>query len=257
MSKKFMKKILLSLLTVCILLSCIPVDTVLAAGNRALAVPYSFKNLTWEKNGDKCGFENLYSIILPGKEKKSSLKNLKMGAVVYIPKKAIKRKESRINLGLYLDIMKKDEYIGEISPRVTVVLTNENGKTKLYAWDELKQKDVKASKYASFKTGKGKYKDYYIVTLKNLPLMQEIVMDGDGSGKRVKITENTKYVFNTGLSITGEGYKTSGTLYLNELTVTSSGKKIVNHTFAKKPSFYEVFNRDKALSKKKVKIVNF
>lgn len=255
MNKKILKKVFTFLLTVCILISCTSMDTVLAAANRALSVSYSFKKLTWQKDGDKCA-QNTYSIVLPGKTKKTALKDLKMGGVVYIPKKAIKRNESCVNLSFYLDIFNSNEkYIGDVRPRIVITLVNENGKAKLYAWDEVKEKNVKASSYASFKAGKGKYKDYYIVTLKNNPLIQEIVLDG--SEKRQKITSKTKYAFNAGICITGEGYKTSGTLYLDELSVTSSGKKILNHTFAKKPAWYCVFNQDKELSKKKVKIVNF
>lgn len=146
---------------------------------------------------------------------------------------------------------KKDVYYGNADGRIGIAAINENGKVKLYAWDNQTEKNVKASKYASCKKGTGAYKDYYIVTLKNVPIMNRIsIYDGE-----CVTTENP---INAGAFICGEGNKTSGTLYFDNVTVTSGSKKVVHYNFSSsKPKFIDVYNKDRKLGSKDVKIVKF
>lgn len=72
--------------------------------------------------------------------------------------------------------------MGYTRPGVTLVMHNDKGKVKMLAWHEAKQKEVKASAYASFKGGKGKYKDYYVITLKNVPLHGAMTPPGSEVG---------------------------------------------------------------------------
>lgn len=153
---------------------------------------------------------------------------------------------------MYVDVMrKKDVYYGNADGRIGIAAINENGKVKLYAWDNQTEKNVKASKYASCKKGTGAYKDYYIVTLKNVPIMNRIsIYDGE-----CVTTENP---INAGAFICGEGNKTSGTLYFDNVTVTSGSKKVVHYNFSSsKPKFIDVYNKDRKLGSKDVKIVKF
>lgn len=258
MEKAALRRMFTAVLACVLLACCVPADTAQAAVNKALAVPYSFENLTWNKDGDKAGKNNGYPILLPGTEKQVSVKGIKMGAVVYMPKKALKKKGSSINFEFHLSLERKGKFVGYTRPGVTLVMHNDKGKVKMLAWHEQKQKEVKASTYASFKGGKGKYKDYYVITLKNLPLHGAMTPPGSEVGDidaEKKINMNVKYTFSVDLIITGQAAKASGTFYLDQLTVTSGSKKVVNHTFSKKPKWYEVWNRDKKMSAKKVKIV--
>lgn len=259
--KNFWKKIVVVAMVMVLCLTDFAVMGVEAASkNKALAFEYSFKNMTYEKDGgDKCSYNNNYTIVLAGTNKKTAIKNLKLGGTVYIPKKALKKKNSVVDINMYLDAIKSNGvYYANISGRYLTSVVNENGKIKLHVWDEKKQKEAKASSFATCKSGNGTYKDYYIVTLKNISLMDEMyLVDNGGKEEYKKITSKTKYALNLGMNICGQGYKTSGTMYIDNLTVKNGSKKIVNQDFTKKPEWYEVHNKDKQLSSKKVKIKSF
>lgn len=245
--KNMILKRITAVFLICILLTGLSTNTADAAVNKALKIPYSFKNLTWEKDGDKTE-QNGYTLVLQVSTKSVSLKGLKREAVVYVPKKAVSKKGSGVDFSLYADVhSKKGKYIGWIMPQITLILENRGGKVKMYAWHEIKQKEVKASPYASVKAGNGKYKDYYIVTLKQVPLAGEILGEG---GKKTKITNNSKGVLVLGLTMHGRGNKTDGTLYVDSMTASSGKKTIADHTFSKKAKWYDVLNNGKKINKK-------
>lgn len=114
MKKTISKRVIVAVLSSVLLLTCVMTDMAEAAGkvNKALQIPYSFENLTWNKNGEKCGRANGYVICLPGVSKKMSVKGLKMGAVVYIPKKALKKKGASVDFGFHMDLGTKNKVVG-------------------------------------------------------------------------------------------------------------------------------------------------
>lgn len=225
-----------------------------AATNKALSISYSFNGQNFEKNGETCGYNNTYTAVMYGTSKKTALKNLKIGAQVYIPKKTLAKNNATVDISPYLDVIgTKDKYVGWLGGRISVSVVREGKKVNVYAWDEVKQKNVKASTYATCKAGTGAYKSYYVVTLKNIGHVGKIDLDGT----MTKIKSTTKYAVNVGINITGENIKGSGKLYLDNVKVSSGKKTVVNHTFSSKPDFYEVFNKDKLISKKKFSIVKF
>lgn len=259
MKTKLLKRLSV-VLSLVLLLICVLTDTAEAA-NKVFAVPYSFKDLRskdWEENGKA----NTYSIALPGPSKKTSLKGLKMGATVYVPKKSLKKKGSSVEFQFHLNIRNKNKFEGSTRPGISVGILNEKGKVRMFAVDEKTFQETKASKYADFQSGKGKYKDYYIVTLKNIPLYGEITKGKlnrpwDKTGKTTNINWKKNYQFDVELSVFGGAQSSSGTLYLDNFTLKSGSKKLVNHTFSKNLKSYEVYNRGKAMSHKKVKIVKW
>lgn len=230
-----------------------------AAKNKALQVSYSFKNSSYEKDEEDCRYNNHYGVVVFGTNKKTAVKNLKMSADVYVPKKFLKKKNAMIDLGSYLDLFDtKGNYVGWMGGNIYVTVANENGKIKTYAWNETKGKNVKASSYVSCKAGTGAYKNYYVINLKNIPFQSVFWTVESDADKANKVTSKTKYCINVGIGITGQNYKHSGKLYIDNMKVTSGKKTIVNQTFTKKPTFYGVENRGKYTEKKKsITIVKF
>lgn len=247
------KKIMVFLLTLSVIFSGAGINAQ-AAANKALCVKFSFNGQNYEDNGDDCWYNNGYSIALSGTSKKTALKNLKISAVFYIPKTALKKGLS-IDFSPYIDVLDSDgEFIGSLGSKVFVSVVNEGGKVKLYGCSNQTGKSVKASKYATCKAGTGKYKSYYVLKLKNIPMLNTIYIP---DGKTITVKSSTKYAFNVGCSFCGQNKKSSGKLYLDNVQVTSGKKKVVNITFSSKPSLYTCFYKEKELGKKKVSIVTF
>lgn len=229
-------------------------ETKAAAKNKALQVSYSFNGMN-DDVGDKCWYNNGYSVVVTGSQKAVSVKGLKTSADVYIPKKMLDKKGARVNLGIYWDLADKEgNYLGAIEGLISIDVTKEKGKIKVYAWDNKKEKNVKVGSYATCKKGTGAYKSYYVIQLKNLPGKDKIVFE---NGKEKKITSSTKYAFNMGVGVCGINYKGSGKFYVDNIKTTSGKKTVASQNFTKKPAFYGVFNKDKELKKSKVKIVTF
>lgn len=215
-----------------------------AAANKALCVSYSFNGQNYEENGDECGENNNYGIYVYGTSKKTAVKNLKISADIYIPKTALKKDGAIIDVTPYFDMMDdKGNYVGNMIGKISLSVVNENGKVKLYG-----------ASYGTCKAGTGKYKSYYVLKLKSVPVMEQMFLE---NGKTITVKKNTKYAFNMGISITGENNKGSGKLYIDNMKVTAGSKTIVSENFSKTPKYYGAFNRGKELSKNKVKIVKF
>lgn len=226
-----------------------------AAANKALCVNYSFNGQNYEKNPEECGYNNNYGVCVYGTGKKTAIKKIKVSADLYIPKSALKKKGSVIDVTPYLNLLdSKGEYLGDIVGRITLNAVNENGKIKLYAWDEKAQKNVKASTYGSCKVGTGAYKSFYVIRMKNIPIMDRITLL---EGETQELKADAKYSFDVGLSITGENNKGNGKMYIDNIKVTAGSKTIVNYNFSKKPKYYSAFNRGKEMSNGKIKISNF
>lgn len=226
-----------------------------AATNKALCFNYSFNGQNWEKNGEECGYNNNYGVWLYGTNKKTAIKKMKLSADIYIPKTALKKKGAIINVTPYLDLMDtKGEYVGGVVGRITLNAVNENGKVKLYAWDEVAQKNVKAATYGSCKAGTGTYKSFYVIKIKNVPVADKMMLE---NGETQALKASTKYGFNVGVNITGENNKGTGKIYVDNVKAAAGTKTVVNHDFSKEPKYYGVYNRGKDLPKSKVKIVKF
>lgn len=227
-----------------------------AAANKALQISFSFDGLSDEneKDREKAWYNNSYAIYVAGSQKAVSVKGLKTSAEVYIPKKVLDKKDGRVNFSTYVDLFdNKEKYAGAIEGLISIDVVNEDGKLKVYAWDNKKEKNVKVGSYATCKAGKGAYKSYYVIQLKNLPGMEEIKLE---NGSTKKLT-STKYAFNMGLSVCGLNYKGSGKFYLDNVKTTSGKKTVASQDFTKKPKVYGAVNKEKELSKSKVKIVTF
>lgn len=253
--KRWAKRLISLCLGVILVTGAVGVDTVsvAAATNKALKVSYSF-NGQGEKDGDECWYNNGYGVYVFGTDKMTAIKGLKMSVDLYIPKTALKKAGSVVTIGTYLDCNdKKGDYVGDVVGRIEFSVVKEKNKVKLYAWDCLKEKNVGASKYAACKAGKGAYKNYYIVSVKNNPFCDTITIDD----KAEAIKKNTKYGFNMGVSVCGQNNKGTGAFYIDNMKVMSGAKKAANVTFSSKPKFFGAVNRDKALTKSQIKIVKF
>lgn len=253
-----MGKAIRRLLAFCMVLAvgvtAVGVTEAKAAANKALEVSYSFNGMN-DDAGDKCWYNNGYSLDITGSQKAVSVKGLKTSADVYIPKKMLDKKGARVNLWTYMNLFdKKGDYVGAIEGLISIDVTNVNGKIKVEAWDNTKDKGVKVGSYATCKKGTGTYKSFYVIQLKNLPGKDKIMLE---NGKEKKITSSTKYVFNMGVGVCGINYKGSGKFYMDNIKTTSGNKTVASQDFTKKPEYYGVYYKDKELSKSKAKIVTF
>ncbi len=127
----------------------------------------------------------------------------------------------------------------------------------MYGWDNHKQKGIKAGSYATCKAGKGAYKSYYVITLKNIPIINKINTWDEKNKKDVTKTlkSTAKYKCNILYSLCGLKTKTKGNMYFDNLKFANGKKTISNVDFNKKPKECFVYNREKEV--KKAKIVKF
>lgn len=255
--RKMIRKTMAMFMVVCVTVVGFSGITTKAAVNKALSVSYSFNGQSYEKDGEKCGFNNNYTIGMPGTSKKVALSKLKMSCDIYVPKKALKKKQAVVNVNVFLDLLDgKGEYIAGLPGRIFITAVNENGKIQLYNWDEVKEKAVKASKYVTCKAGTGKYKSFYVISLKNLAFSNKMYKEVDGKEVTVGVKSNTKYAFNVGINVCGENNKGSGKLYIDNVKVVSGSKKITNIDFSKKVDYWGSV-KEKDITKKKMAIVKF
>lgn len=255
--RKAMKRLLAFCMVLAVGTTALGLTEAKAAANKALQISFSFDGLSDEneKDREKAWENNMYSIYVAGSQKAVSVKGLKSSAEVYIPKKVLDKKGGRVNFSTYVDLFdKKDKYAGAISGRISIDVVNEDGKLKVYAWDNKTEKNVKVGSYAKCKAGKGAYKSYYVIQLKNLPGMEEIILE---NGNTKKLTSGKKYAFNMGVSVCGLNYKGSGKFYVDNIKVASGKKTVASQDFTKKPKVYGAVNKNKELKKSKIKIVTF
>lgn len=224
-----------------------------AATNKALCIKTNFNGMNYEKNGDKYSYNNSYMSVFYDTQKAATVSKLKLSGVTYIPKKILDKKNATATVNMYIDIDKKNEYYGSVIGRYNITAVKEGKKIKLYAWDEQMQKNVKVPKTVSIKAGKGAYKQYYILTLKNMPLCNKIVFD---NGKSRKLKAKDAFKYRVASTIAVENYKGKADIYLDNIVVTSAAKKLVNIDFNKKVNV-DVINRDKVMSHKNYGIKKF
>lgn len=251
--RKAIKRLLAFAMVLAVGTTALGVTEAKAAANKALQVSFSFDGLNDEN--DKCWYNNSYAIYVSGSQKAVSVKGLKTSAEIYIPKKVLDKKGGRVNFSTYVDLFdKKGKYAGAINGLISIDVENVDGKLKVFAWDNKKNKSVKVGSYATCKAGKGAYKSYYVIQLKNLPGMEEIFIE---EGNTKKLASSAKYSFNMGVSVCGINYKGSGKFYVDNIKTTSGKKTVASQDFTKKPKYYGVVNKDKELKKSKAKIVTF
>ena len=241
--------LLLSLSMVFLLAAPIEVN---AAVNKALSVKCTFNGQNFADDGDDCSYNNNYSIVLADAAKKTKLSKLKLGIVTYIPKKVLKKNSAVVNTNLYLDLEQDNEYYGVTMGRYQISAVNDNGKINLYGWDQQTNKNKNISKFAKLKAGKGAYKDFYILTIKNMPVCNFIITQ-DGN---VRLNAADSYTYRVGMTLCVENYKGSTNFYLDNISAVSGSKKLVNVDFNKKASVYVIY-KDKTISKKKFSITKF
>lgn len=256
-TKQFMKRTGALLLALAVAATTIGgLEAQAASANKALSVTYSFNGQSYEKDGEKSDYNNNHSITVAGNSKKAVLKKTKLGMDVYIPKTALKKNNSCVSVSMGLDILdNKGEYMAYLPGRIVLNVVKEQGKVNLYGWDTVSEKDVKAAKYGTCKSGTGKYKSFYVIKMKNISLSDKMLLVGDKGTEKVKA--NAKYAFNVCASVCGENTKDNGKFYLDNMKVMQGTKAIQSITFSTKPDWFSGFVKGKDMNKKKIAIVKF
>lgn len=242
-----LKKVIRQFLAVCLILgitvTCCGVNVEAAKANKALGISFSF-------NGKKkVGTDNTYVTTVTGTSKTTKIKGTKLSGEIYIPKKALKKNTTlHVSMGLSL-FTSKNKLAGNVSGRYNFVIVNTKGNIGIAGTDNQKNKTITAGSYAKCKAGKGAYKSYYIITLKNIPVMEKVTL-----GKKTSKLNNGKYKYNIYTSVCSLKTKSSGKMYLDNIKAVCGGKTIANVNFSKAPAYYGVNHKGKALPKSKVKI---
>ncbi len=234
-----------------------------AAKNKALQISFSFdgKNDAKESEAEKAWFNNQYDVMPAITTKEAKIHGAKMSGQIYVPKTVLKKKNSRLNIGTGMGLFTKEGvYAGDVQSRYNFNIENVGGNNiEVHGWDNLKEKGAKAGSYATCKAGTGSYKSYYVITLKNVPVINKVYVWDQEKQELVPETLKTtaKYKFGAQYSICGLKTKTSGKVYFDNLEVTNGKNTISNVDFSKKSDRCTVNNKGKQVKSSKVKIVEF
>ncbi len=233
------------------------------AKNKALQISFSFdgKNDDKESEAEKAWFNNQYDLMTTSNVKAVKIHGAVMSGQIYIPKTVLEKKDNRVNIGMGMGLFtKEDVYAGDVEGRYNFNIINEDGNNiKVYGWDNLKEKEAKAGSYAACKEGEGSYKSYYVITLKNVPVINKVyVLDEEKQELVPKTLKTTaKYKYSTRYSICGLMTKTRGKMYFDNLELTNGKNTISSVDFNKKPESCFVTNKGEKMKSSKVKIVEF
>ncbi|MCM1568739.1 MAG: hypothetical protein NC081_04750 [Roseburia sp.] len=246
----FKRVLALALVFLVLIGTAIPAQA--AKKNKAARLSITFKS---GADNDKTRKKNDYVLYYgAGAIKKRQIaKGLTASATIYIPRKMLSQEGSHLDISGFYDLHnKKYEYVGGVSWRYVPSVTVEGNKPVLYVWDTLKEKNVKASKYFSIKKGKGAYKDYYILDIKNVPAQTKIGETGK------KLDSKTKYYIHPGISFGSISIDGTYKVYVDDITMKNESKTLITDNFSKatKASFLHQWG-EKDITKKKMKLVEF
>lgn len=196
-----------------------------AAVNKALQMKVSF-------NGKTTG-EAAWSIFQACYKSKIKLsKNATITQTLYIPKKALSKKNSEVNISAYVDLLpsKKSGYVGHIQSKYSLTLRRNAKKIEISGWNlETGRQDSskvrKCTKLTSYNS------KYYKVTFA-FPLQKKMT---NPKGKMVSINYKNKYRLLHGVSVAGRGAKANNVyLYADNFIIKSGSKTLDRITFNKK-----------------------
>lgn len=224
--------------------AAVPSAEASAATNKALRTKVAFDG---QKESDEAWENNSYTLTAAYKNTTKLKKNMKASETVYVPVAALKKNGDTVHMDTFVAVSnaKSGEWVGDVRSNYTVMLIKEGKKVRLGLWNIAKSKEEKIGKYATVKKS-GKY---YVVTIKNLPLMNKMYV----AEEQIKAI-NTKTKYDTALSVnvTGTCSKTSGYVYADDLKLQAAKTQTI--TFDKKDyKWLAGWHKDKEL---KVKVVS-
>lgn len=197
-------------------------SSVQAAENKALAVPVNFIGATFDTDnwwdlsgtrmgfdlGDTAGFSDAYTV----------------SYTVYIPKASLKDNQSQVRISTWFDFMDGEKYVGNVDAQYECLLVHDNDETFPVIADNLAQKELQPSEYASFFSYSAAG-DFYKVQIKDMPLTKVLHIEGDGENTTTLDTINVSQQAHVGMNISIRGLynKISSIAYLDDLTVKDNG----------------------------------
>lgn len=223
-------------------LAAIPCDTAQAATNKGLRMKVSFNG---KREGDAAYDNNCYGFLAQYTKTSKLKKNMTVSGKVYVPVSALKKNGDIIHINVWEDLItdKKGEYIGSIESNYTIMLIKDGKKLRLAKWNASKEKEEKIGNLATYK----KSGDYYVITLKNVPLENKY---RNNKGKKVSLNTKTAYKIAQGISVTGTCSKVSNKyVYVDDRSIKAASTLKI--TFDKKDyKWEEGFYKGKARSVK-------
>ncbi len=239
MDKKIFKRIVAAVVGIAMaagLIVASPALTAKAANStKGAYTTVSFENVKWkEKLSDEENDKNLsvnrYNLSVEHKTKSQVTKNMTMSNTIYIPKDALKKDNSRVDLDFGLDIYNKS-FQGYIQAKYKLVLENHFGYVVM--WKEDTTNNWKMSRTGSMASYKKKG-DYYVITVKDLPLLDEAEYWPKGKRKTKSMDKLTKtYTFRSVINFGGQGQKmTKKKIYVSDMAIKA--KKTVTTNFTSK-----------------------
>lgn len=226
MKRKLFHSIPLTILLM--LLLCVPAS----AKTKSILLGMKF---TEAKGASDWGYN--YSVCLEGTAKAGS-KTPTISAKILLPKALIAKKNEfgiNFNIGLHDPSIADDDYIGEIPCKEELgISVNKKGKPSIsrytITYDGKAPVKKKAGSVAKIK----KAKNFYILTIKNLPMWNAYIpRDKDWIKKNfVNLSKTKTYLFEPRFNINSWGNKLSkkvnGWIYIDKFTVSAARKLTLN-----------------------------
>lgn len=203
-----------------------------ASFNGALSVPYKFRNLEGDDKPNAFNNTNLINIAMKtGRSKKKvNLSGLKASTTIYIPRKTVSSNGS--SFGVVISAVTNPNKYGSkqnacsLDGAYIAAIYKQKGKIKKGLYDAMDGSELNgAGKHIKIKRGKGDYKDYYLMTVKNIPYT---FLDGHS------ISNSKHFLYAAVLSVYGQKQKASGRIYVDNFNIKRGKMNVINYTFDNK-----------------------
>ncbi len=238
MEKKFFKCLIAATLGIAMVAGMIistPALTARAANStKGAYTTVSFEKVKWneklsDEENDKKLSVNRYNLSVEHKTNSKLTKNMTMSNTIYIPKEALKADNSRVDLDFGMDVYNKSVQ-GYIQAKYKLVMENHFGYVVMWKEDTTNWKMSRAGSLASYK----KKGNYYAVTVKNLPLKDEIEYWQNDTRKTKPVEKQTKaFTLRSVINFGSQGQKmTKKKVYVSDMTIKA--KNTVTTTFESK-----------------------
>lgn len=197
-----------------------------AAGNQALAAPYSFSNVGMANKKAFKKTNSIYFGVDTGlKKAKYNASDLNISAVVYVPKKAISKNGSSVGVDITgvadPNTYGKDSEAVVLINKLTCGIETKGGKMSTSGVNALTGESTSLDSYMKVKPGKGKYSGYYILKINNMPY--SYIGNDAASGEY--------YLRDVVINVYGQKCKSSGVLYVDNVKIRAGDNTLCNYTF--------------------------
>lgn len=229
-----------------------------AAEQKAVYAPVAFTNQGWEEPW----WEGSQTYICTdyGDEAKAFSDAYTVNFELYVPKplmtKVLAKEGSALCIGSSVDLHEIIEgseewkWLGYVDSPITLEISKDGTRHVVTYWDEAQEKNVDGSAYASVKA-KG---DYYLVTVKNLPMKSTMYNEND---EETSIDTSKAGPVNVTVRVGGVNAKASGFVYLDNLVLKAGGTTVFSQNYNTQDYGWIAYNKNNQPEDTEVKPTSF